>query len=66
MEIDEVRLIAIGTVAWAIALIVMLPFHSGLSAHGHGDWPWICVAAIGGGLLGMWYCWRRRRRTSDG
>jgi hypothetical protein len=70
LEVNEVGLIAIGTVAWVVALIVMLPFHSSLSAHGHGDWPWIAVAAIGGGFFGMWFTYRhrraRRRPSPDG
>lgn len=69
IEVNEVRLIGIGTAAWAVALIVILPFHASLSAHGRGDWLWICVAAIGGGFFGMWYSHRRRRArrpTSDG
>lgn len=62
MEFDEVRLIGAGIALWVVALILTLVFRGTLCAHGHGDWSWICAAGIGGGLLGMWYCHRRRQR----
>jgi hypothetical protein len=60
MEANDVGIVTGGTVLWLVAFIALLPFHSRLSAHGHGNWPWICLAGFGLGLIGVWYCRARR------
>ena len=60
MEANDVAIVTGGTVLWLVAFVALLPFHSWLSAHGHGDWPWICLAGFGLGLIGVWYCRARR------
>lgn len=66
---DGVGTVTVGTLAWLVALLVMLPFHDRLEREGR-LW-WIAAAAIGFGLglLGVWYCRRRtdrlRRRQAD-
>ena len=58
---DEVRVVTVGTVLWAIASIVTFALRARLEAAGHGWWPWTCLAGVGLGLLGIEYCRRRRR-----
>ena len=63
MEADAVPVIAIGTIAWAAALVVLLVLR--LLGHRPGaqdDWVWIAVAGFGLGLVGLRTV--RRRRTA--
>ncbi|CAI7980177.1 MULTISPECIES: DUF2530 domain-containing protein [Parafrankia] len=59
---DGVRSVAVGTVMWLIALLVMIPFADDLRADGR-LW-WIATAAVGFvlGLMGLWVVVRRRNR----
>ncbi|WP_035752302.1 DUF2530 domain-containing protein [Parafrankia discariae] len=59
---DGVRSVAVGTVLWLIALLVMIPFADDLRADGR-LW-WIATAAVGFGLglMGLWVVVRRRNR----
>lgn len=52
MRTNDVRIAAVGTVAWAIALIVLLV--AGTPSGDHW-WLWVCVAGIVTGLFGVWY-----------
>ncbi|WP_327679877.1 DUF2530 domain-containing protein [Kitasatospora sp. NBC_00458] len=60
LEANDVAIVGGGTVLWFVAFLVMLPFWGTLSDHGHGNWPWICLAGSGLGLIGLWYCRARR------
>jgi len=60
MEANDVAIVTGGTVLWLVAFLVLLPFHGWLAAHGHTNWPWICLAGFGLGLIGVWYCRARR------
>ncbi|MCK9903373.1 DUF2530 domain-containing protein [Parafrankia colletiae] len=62
---DGVRSVAVGTVVWLVALLVMLPFTDDLRADGR-LW-WIATAAVGFGLglPGLWVVVRRRRRLRE-
>jgi hypothetical protein len=60
VDTDGVRTVTIGTVLWAVALVVMLPFKARLDAAGQGWWLWTCLAGAGLGLLGIEYTRRRR------
>ena len=55
-----------GIVLWLIAALILLLFRDTLSAHGHTDWLWICVAGALWGLPG-WYVMVRhdRRRAAE-
>lgn len=56
-----------GLAAWAVAGLVLLLFRDWLSAHGHTDWLWICLAGFLVGLPGLAVMIRhdanRRRRS---
>lgn len=62
LEADDVRIITLGTVAWAVAFVVLFALRHRLAAHHTTWWLQTCVIAVGLGLFGIWYC--RRRRTA--
>jgi hypothetical protein len=58
---DAVVPVTVGTVVWAIALIVVFLLRGRLEAHGAGWWVWVCVTGFVLGVFGCW--WVRRRRA---
>lgn len=58
LETNDVAIVAAGTLAWALALVVLLVLKAtGTDIH---DWWWqTCVAGVALGLLGVRYCRRR-------
>jgi hypothetical protein len=54
-----------GTLAWAGAGLVLLPFRNWLARHHHTNWLWICLAGVLLGLVGLAMMIRRdaRRRA---
>lgn len=59
LETDDVRIVAVGTVLWAVALMVLVVGRLlGYAVHG---W-WIAMCACGAllGCVGVRYCQRRR------
>jgi hypothetical protein len=62
LDVDAVTVVTGGTVLWTLAALGLLPFYGRLAEHGHTWWLWTCVAGAGLGVLGIWYCRRRRSR----
>ncbi|MCA2228060.1 DUF2530 domain-containing protein [Nonomuraea sp. NPDC052129] len=60
IETNDVAAVAVGTVAWALALVALLIFRP---AAEQSWWIWTCVAGVGLGLLGLWYVHRRASRS---
>ncbi len=56
------RVVGIGTAAWAVAFFVLLPFYSKLQQDHKVWWLWVCVAGFAGGLVGLRYVIRRQAR----
>ncbi|MFV2178411.1 DUF2530 domain-containing protein [Actinomadura sp. LOL_016] len=52
MKTNDVRIAAVGTAAWAVALAVLLL--AGLPDE-DGWWIWVCVTGIVIGLFATWY-----------
>ena len=70
METDEVRVVAVGTVLFAIGLVLTLVLHDRLEDDGRGDWVWIMACGVFLGLVGLRSVRRRREhlrrdRTND-
>ena len=59
---DGVLTVAIGTLIWVVALVVLLPFWHRLDRAGHLWWIAACAWGAGLGVLGVGFCWRRARR----
>jgi hypothetical protein len=64
LEADDVKIVAIGTAVWFALFLVSLPFRGTLADDGREWWSWCALAGAGLGLLGLWYC-RRRRAALD-
>lgn len=64
LDVDAVRTVQIGTVLWAIALVVTLVARDALQDAGHSWWIWTCVAGVVLGLIGLVITMRRRRRIT--
>lgn len=62
MEVNDVLIVTVGTALFAVAFLVMLPFHTSLEHAGHGRWPWIALSGALLGLVGIAYCRRRAAR----
>ncbi|WP_404384926.1 DUF2530 domain-containing protein [Knoellia locipacati] len=64
MQVPTQRIIAIGLVLWAVALVVMLlvpALHEGERSW----WPWGCVAGFVLGSIGLAYVRRGRGNAHD-
>lgn len=66
LDVDGVRTVAVGTILWLVAFVLLLPFHGRLQEADRGWWLWTCLAGFGLGVLGWDYTRRRRVRTARG
>ena len=60
LETDDVRLVAIGTIGWAVALLVLVVLRVAEVGEVRGWWLGMCGYGIALGLFGIRYCRRRR------
>ena len=60
LEANDQLVAVAGTIAWAVALIVLLIIRSELPA-GTRWWVWSCVAGVALGLFAIWYTPRLKR-----
>ena len=51
----------VGSVAWLVALVVVLVFRAELAANGLGWWLWCAIIGLGLGLIGLVVVQFRRR-----
>ena len=54
LEANDRRVTVVGTVAWAVALVVTLALREQIPASSRW-WIWTCVAGVGMGLFALWY-----------
>ena len=63
LDVDAVRVVGAGTAHWTVAGLLLLIFGRGwLADHDRTWWLWVCAVGAGFGVLGTWYCQRRRDR----
>lgn len=61
VDADGVNAVALGTIAWTIALVVLLLFfRDSLAAADASWWIWVCAVGAGLGTVGLIYVTRRR------
>ena len=61
MQTDDLRVVAIGTALWVVALVATLVFHDRLAEHDNNDWMWVALAGVFLGFLGLRYVRRHQR-----
>ena len=62
LDVDGTRTVAVGSLLFLLAFLLLLPFRGRLDEAGNGWWLWTCLAGFGLGVLGWEYCRRRRNR----
>jgi hypothetical protein len=60
LEANDELVTAIGTAAWAVALVVLLVLRNQIPASERW-WIWTCVAGVAMGLFALWYVPRMKR-----
>jgi hypothetical protein len=65
LDVDGVRTATVGTVVWAVAFVVLLPFSGRLADDGHTWWLWTCAVGAALGLLAIRITSRRRDRLAS-
>lgn len=66
LDVDGVRTVEVGTAAWLVAFVALLPFYGRLEDSDNEWWLWTCLAGFGLGLFGLEFCRRRRKARLDG
>jgi hypothetical protein len=54
LEANDRQVTIVGTVVWAVALVVVLALREQIPASDQW-WIWTCVAGVGMGLFALWY-----------
>lgn len=65
LDVDGVRTVEVGTAAFFLAFLALLPFYGRLQEDGRAWLLWMCLAGVGLGLFGLEYCRRRRRARHE-
>src|SRR3954453_24165704 len=65
LDVDGVWTVEVGTVAWLIAFVALLPFYGRLEDAGRPWWLWPWLTGFGVGLFGLEYCRRRRNARAE-
>ncbi len=62
LDVDGLAVVTVGTVIFGVVSLILAVSYDWLAAHSHGLWLQVSVAGFALGLVGLAYCWRRRRR----
>ena len=62
LDVDGLAVVTVGTVIFALVSVVLAIGYDWLATHGHTSWLQISVAGFLLGVIGLAYCWNRRRR----
>ncbi len=60
LDVDGVTAVAIGTVLWLVALVVLLLMRDRLAETDSQWWIWVAATGAALGPPGLWYTMRRR------
>jgi hypothetical protein len=60
LEANDQLVAAVGTAAWAVALVILLILREQIPADQRW-WIWTCAAGLAMGLFGLWYVPRLKR-----
>ena len=60
LEANDQLVTAVGTAAWAVALVILLILREQIPADERW-WIWTCAAGLAMGLFGLWYVPRLKR-----
>jgi hypothetical protein len=61
-DVDGLAVITAGTAIFGLVSVILALASDWLAAHDHGTWLQVSVSGFALGLMGLAYCWRRRRR----
>jgi Protein of unknown function (DUF2530) len=62
LDVDGLAVVTVGTFIFGVVSVALALSYEWLAAHGHTSWMQISVAGFVLGLIGLAYCWNRRRR----
>lgn len=62
VDVDGLAVVTVGTALFALATVGCLVFRGWLLTHDHQNWIAISLSGFVLGLIGLAYCWNRRRR----
>jgi membrane protein DedA with SNARE-associated domain len=65
-DVDGLAVVTVGTAIFGLVSVVFAFAYNWLTARDHTSWMQISVAGFVLGLIGLVYCWRRRRRRRTG
>ena len=63
-DVDGLAVVTVGTAIFGLVSVVLAIAYDWLAAHGHGTWLQVSMSGFALGLIGLVYCWRRRRRRA--
>jgi hypothetical protein len=61
-DVDGLTVITVGTGIFGLVSVILALASYWLAAHDHGTWLQVSISGFTLGLIGLAYCWRRRRR----
>ena len=65
-DVDGLAVITVGTAIFGLVSVVFAFTYDWLAASHHTSWLQVSVSGFVLGLVGLAYCWRRRRRRRAG
>ena len=65
LDVDGTRTVAVGSLLWLVAFVLLLPFYDRLADADKTWWLWTCLAGFGLGVIGWDYCRRRKKHRQQ-
>ena len=61
-DVDGLAAITVGTAIFGLVSVILAIAYDWLAAHNHFTWLQVSLSGFALGVVGLAYCWRRRRR----